>query len=167
MKSWGACSELCRQKAGCKYWIWCHERAGPWAFQCFTMSDYGYTNHDTNVVSGTRDCKAPCPQGWEYFHHSEKCYKLVNKSMRKMADANAYCKEKTGDKVRSFTFSVKKATSSQTLCRDIWYQLKIRRLATFYTIFSARRLGLELKEIKTTNHSSIGPTIPLLSTPAG
>merc|ERR1719412_474274 len=40
----------------------------------------------------------PCPEGWEYFHHSEKCYKLVKKSMRKMADANAYCKEKTGDK---------------------------------------------------------------------
>ena len=38
-----------------------------------------------------------CPEGWEYFHHSEKCYKLVKK---KMADANAYCKEKTGGKVR-------------------------------------------------------------------
>ena len=45
---------------------------------------------------------APCPQGWEYLHHSEKCYKLVKKKdCRKIADAEAYCKEKTDGKVRS------------------------------------------------------------------
>ena len=46
------------------------------------------------------DEPGPCPQGWEYFHHSEKCYKLVKKSFRKMADAETYCRETSGNKVR-------------------------------------------------------------------
>ena len=46
------------------------------------------------------DGPGPCPQGWEYFHHSVKCYKLVKKSFRKMADAETYCRETSGNKVR-------------------------------------------------------------------
>ena len=55
--SWSACSELCRQKEGCKAWIWHHKDAGEWALWCVTMEGYGYTNYDTNVVSGGRDCE--------------------------------------------------------------------------------------------------------------
>ena len=55
--SWGACSELCRQRQGCTAWTWHHENAGQWALQCVTMTGYGYTAHDTNVVSGGRDCE--------------------------------------------------------------------------------------------------------------
>ena len=43
-----------------------------------------------------------CLMGWNYFHHSEKCYKLVKERKRKIADAEAYCKEKSGNKVRSW-----------------------------------------------------------------
>ena len=55
--SWSACSELCRQKEGCKAWTWAHKDAGQWALNCVTMTGYGYTNFDTNVVSGGRDCE--------------------------------------------------------------------------------------------------------------
>ena len=62
--SWGACSNLCRQRQGCTAWSWHHENAGQWALQCVTMTGYGYTAHDTNVVSGGRDCETgtfqPC-----------------------------------------------------------------------------------------------------------
>ena len=54
--SWGACSELCRQRQGCTAWSWHTKNAGQWAFYCATMTGYGYTAHDTNVVSGGRDC---------------------------------------------------------------------------------------------------------------
>ena len=54
--SWAACSELCRQRDGCSHWTWANENAGQWALECVTMTGYGYTNNDTNVVSGTRDC---------------------------------------------------------------------------------------------------------------
>merc|ERR1719291_1304205 len=63
--SWGACSELCKQRAGCTAWTWHHENSGQWAFICATMTGYGNTAHDTNVVSGGRDCptggELPCP----------------------------------------------------------------------------------------------------------
>ena len=55
--SWAACSELCRQRDGCSHWTWATEKAGPWAHQCVTMTGYGRTNEDPNVVSGTRDCR--------------------------------------------------------------------------------------------------------------
>ena len=54
--SWEACSELCRQRQGCTAWSWAHENAGKWALQCVTMTGYRNTAHDTNVVSGGRDC---------------------------------------------------------------------------------------------------------------
>ena len=54
--SWAACSELCRQRDNCSHWTWATEKAGPYARQCVTMTGYGYTNEDPNVVSGTRDC---------------------------------------------------------------------------------------------------------------
>ena len=64
MASWGACSNLCRQRQGCTAWSWHHENAGQWALWCVTMTGYGNTAHDTNVVSGGRDCSGPelpCP----------------------------------------------------------------------------------------------------------
>ena len=54
--SWAACGELCRQRDGCSHWTWATENAGQWAFECVTMTGYGYTNDDPNVVSGARDC---------------------------------------------------------------------------------------------------------------
>ena len=54
--SWGACSELCRQRQGCTSWSWHTKNAGQWAFYCATMTGYGHTAHDTNVVSGGRNC---------------------------------------------------------------------------------------------------------------
>ena len=56
--SWGACSELCRQRQGCTAWTWHHANSGIWAFKCVTITGYGYTIHDTNVVSGGRTCEA-------------------------------------------------------------------------------------------------------------
>ena len=49
--------------------------------------------HSINCIS---DKLQMCLQGWEYFHHSEKCYKLVNKSYRKMADAETHCQRESG-----------------------------------------------------------------------
>ena len=58
--NWGACSDICRQRQDCNYWIWVKKITGPWAghsYNCVTMSDYGYSNYDTNTVSGARDCE--------------------------------------------------------------------------------------------------------------
>ena len=55
--SWAACSELCRQREDCSHWTWATEKAGQWARQCITMTGYGNTAPDTNVVSGARDCR--------------------------------------------------------------------------------------------------------------
>ena len=55
--SWTACSELCRKRDGCSHWTWATENAGPWARMCVTMTGYGGTNDDPNVVSGARDCR--------------------------------------------------------------------------------------------------------------
>ena len=56
VQSWKECSNLCRMRAHCRHWTWGHENAGQWAHKCYTMSGYGYTNFDTNVVSGDRYC---------------------------------------------------------------------------------------------------------------
>ena len=56
VQSWKECSKLCRRKPHCRHWTWGHENAGQWAHKCYTMSGYGYTNFDTNVVSGDRYC---------------------------------------------------------------------------------------------------------------
>ena len=45
----------------------------------------------------------PCPDGWEFYHHSEKCYKVVKKSKKKMADAEAHCQTVSGYRVRRLT----------------------------------------------------------------
>ena len=58
--NWAACSDICRQRQDCNYWIWVKKITGPWAghsYNCVTMSDYGYSNYDTNTVSGARDCE--------------------------------------------------------------------------------------------------------------
>ena len=52
------------------------------------------------LYSFSSDEFKPCPDGWEYFHHSLKCYKMF-KSKKTMADAEAHCREKSGGKVRS------------------------------------------------------------------
>ena len=51
------------------------------------------------LYSFSSDEFKPCPDGWEYFHHSLKCYKMF-KSKKTMADAEAHCREKSGGKVR-------------------------------------------------------------------
>ena len=51
-----ACSALCKRRPDCKYWIWAHGKAGYWSYGCWTMSGFGYSNADKNVVSGSRDC---------------------------------------------------------------------------------------------------------------
>ena len=58
--NWAACSDICRQRKDCNYWIWIKKITGPWAghsYNCVTMSDFVYSNHDTNTVSGARDCE--------------------------------------------------------------------------------------------------------------
>ena len=45
----------------------------------------------------------PCPDGWEFYHHSEKCYKVVKMSKKKMADAEAHCQTVSGYRVRRLT----------------------------------------------------------------
>ena len=42
-----------------------------------------------------------CQDGWQYFHHSEKCYKLVKKSYKRMADAETHCLDESGHRVRN------------------------------------------------------------------
>ena len=55
--SWEACSELCRQRAACMHWTWHNEKAAAqWAHKCSTMSSYGYSNTNTKVISGDRNC---------------------------------------------------------------------------------------------------------------
>ena len=68
--SWGACSELCRQRQGCTAWSWHHENAeNATPFMCITMTGYGNTAHDTNVVSGGRDCQTGKFQPCTSRHH--------------------------------------------------------------------------------------------------
>ena len=58
--NWAACSDICRQRQDCNYWVWTKKITGWWAahsYNCVTMSDYGYSNSDTNTVSGARDCE--------------------------------------------------------------------------------------------------------------
>ena len=71
--SWSACKELCRQKEDCKAWTWHHKDADGWAFQCITMTGYGYTNYDTNVVSGGRDCETGTFQPCTSRRHRSTC----------------------------------------------------------------------------------------------
>ena len=57
-----ACSALCKRRPDCKYWIWAHGKAGHWSYGCWTMSGFGYSNADNNVVSGSRDCAGVDPK---------------------------------------------------------------------------------------------------------
>ena len=54
--SWGDCSNLCQRRLGCNYWTWHHAGAGGYAFICITMTDFGYSSYDTNVISGNSKC---------------------------------------------------------------------------------------------------------------
>ena len=61
VKNWPACSEICRQREDCKYWISAKKiSTGQYtkhSYDCITMSDYDRTNADGNTISGARDCQ--------------------------------------------------------------------------------------------------------------
>ena len=79
--SWSACSKICRQKEGCKAWTWAHKNAGQWALNCVTMTGYGYTNFDTNVVSGGRDCETGTFQTFTSRRH-RSTWMCISKSRK-------------------------------------------------------------------------------------
>ena len=54
--SWEACSIMCKNRSGCKYWIWTHAQAGIWANQCRTLLDATSMGTDGNCVSGNSQC---------------------------------------------------------------------------------------------------------------
>ena len=54
--SWEDCSILCSKRRGCKYWLWHHENAGKWAYDCITMTDAKGSWKDDNTVAGTAGC---------------------------------------------------------------------------------------------------------------
>lgn len=54
--SWEDCSNLCQRRFGCKYWTWHNAGAGVYAYGCVTMTDFGYSSYDTNVISGNSKC---------------------------------------------------------------------------------------------------------------
>ena len=54
--SWEGCSILCSKRRGCKYWLWHHENAGKWAYDCITMTDAKGSWKDDNTVAGTAGC---------------------------------------------------------------------------------------------------------------
>ena len=58
VKSWFDCSELCREREGCKYWTWINEKHGSKALKCRTMTDgvIELSNSYNTLVSGARDC---------------------------------------------------------------------------------------------------------------
>ena len=57
VKSWSACSNLCRFRRACQFWSWVDENGGRWAFKCTTMTNIpNITMTENNIVSGGRDC---------------------------------------------------------------------------------------------------------------
>ena len=44
------------QEAGCHHWVWNHESAGDYAFNCATMAGYGNKAEDANTVAGPKSC---------------------------------------------------------------------------------------------------------------
>merc|ERR1712079_615867 len=57
VKSWSACSNLCRFRRACQFWSWVDENGGRWAFKCTTMTNIpNITMTENNFVSGGRDC---------------------------------------------------------------------------------------------------------------
>ena len=61
VKSWSACSNLCRFRRACQFWTWVDENGGDWgpdwAIKCITMTNIpNVTMTENNGVSGGRDC---------------------------------------------------------------------------------------------------------------
>ena len=55
IKSWYACSDLCRQSNDCRYWTWYKD--DPRANECVTMTTHDDFKSDNNAVSGDRNCE--------------------------------------------------------------------------------------------------------------
>ena len=56
VKSWQACSDLCREKKGCKNWVWHREGTPSHSLECVTMTGYGGKSNNKNCISGDREC---------------------------------------------------------------------------------------------------------------
>ena len=55
VKSWQACSDLCREKKGCKNWVW-HREKTYHGLECVTMTGYGKKYNCKDCISGDRNC---------------------------------------------------------------------------------------------------------------
>ena len=56
VKSWGECAAKCRATTTCRAWVWHHEDAGSWRYQCLVMDGYSKYKRDKNTIVGLRDC---------------------------------------------------------------------------------------------------------------
>merc|ERR1719186_40321 len=57
VQSWGECAAKCANLTTCTAWLWHHEDAGVWKFQCVTMDGFVRINNDKNTIMGLRDCQ--------------------------------------------------------------------------------------------------------------
>ena len=51
---WEACSKLCRERVGCRYWNWIPKNSSNHV--CVTMTDMGWTYPLSGYVFGDRNC---------------------------------------------------------------------------------------------------------------
>jgi len=56
IESWQRCQKLCLDDANCWFWVWNHEGAGVYAFNCALMAAYGNKANDQNTIAGPKTC---------------------------------------------------------------------------------------------------------------
>ena len=56
VRSWQACSRLCGQRTGCRYWTWHHTGQYHKANTCLTMTNVSSKGGNNNAVSGSKSC---------------------------------------------------------------------------------------------------------------
>jgi len=90
--SWQECSMLCTKREGCKYWLWHHENAGYWKYQCVTMTDgWKSSSKSKNTIAGTVGCAEQVRCGGHYATECAKCVYDDNGNNKGSGWCNGQC----------------------------------------------------------------------------